>query len=298
MCTVFVKNTSKGMVAARNHSWTQPGGNVYFIPPQRIYGKMANAMYLMDQWGQDRPFEGINEHGVFIGAAGIPDDLSPLGKQKRQPHGMDFCGIIRFVLERAKSTAEALEIFRSVPISYDLDGEPGTVGYNVRNHFLIADPTGHAVNWADEKNCFTRRLSAGKGFHITNFPLSFKAADCNRHPILKKGMADVRGPASAMKLLEKSQQTITLWSCVYDLKRLTMELCIDLDFDFTFRFDFKEKIGGANGTSVSGSCASGKGLAIPGKRNSSFQKRSTTPPRSLKPWTPRIGEGPCLRWQP
>ena len=72
MCTVFVKNTSKGMVAARNHSWTQPGGNVHFIPPQRIYGKMANAMYLMDQWGQDRPFEGINEHGVFIGAAAYP----------------------------------------------------------------------------------------------------------------------------------------------------------------------------------------------------------------------------------
>ena len=187
------------MVAARYHSWTQPGGNVHFIPPQRIYGKMANAMYLMDQWGQDRPFEGINEHGVFIG---ILDDLSPLGKKKRQPHGMDFCGIIRFVLERARSTAEALEIFRSVPISYDLEVEPGTVGHNIRNHFLIADPSGHTVNWADEKNCFTRRLSVGKGFHITNFPLSFKAADCNRHPILKKGMTDVRGPASAMKLLE------------------------------------------------------------------------------------------------
>ena len=46
-----------------------------------------------------------------------------------------------------------------------------------------------------------------------------------------------------MKLLEKSQQTITLWSCVYDLKRLTMELCIDLDFNFKFHFDFREKIG-------------------------------------------------------
>ena len=124
-----------------------------------------------------------------------------------------------------------------------MDVEPGTAGYNVRNHFLIADPSGHAVNWADEKNCFTKRLSVGKGFHITNFPLSFKAVDCNRHPILKKGMADVRGPASAMKLLEKSQQPITLWSCVYDLKRLTMELCIDLDFSFRFRFDFREKIG-------------------------------------------------------
>ena len=52
MCTVFVKNTTKGMVAARNHSWTQPGGNVHFIPPKRIYGKISNAMYLMDQWGQ------------------------------------------------------------------------------------------------------------------------------------------------------------------------------------------------------------------------------------------------------
>ena len=60
-----------------------------------------------------------------------------------------------------------------------------------------------------------------------NKAISDKSVDCDRHPILKKGMPDVWGPASAMKLLEKSQQTITLWSCVYDLKRLTMELCID-----------------------------------------------------------------------
>ena len=41
-----------------------------------------------------------------------------------------------------------------------------------------------------------------------------KAADCDRHPILKKGMVAAQGPASAMKLLGKSQQSITLWSCV------------------------------------------------------------------------------------
>ena len=242
MCTVFVKNTSKGMLAARNHSWTQPGGSVHFVPRRRLYGKMVHALYLMDQWGQDRPFEGINEHGLFIGAAGIPEDLSPLGKQIPKPHDMDFCGIIRFVLERAKSTAEALQIFRSIPIHYDLNGKPETVGYNVRCHFLIADPSGHAVNWADEKNCFTRRLARGKGFPITNFPLSFKAADCNRYPILKKGMPDVRGSASAMKLLEKAKQPTTLWSCVYDLNRLRIELCIDLDFGFKFNFDFRKKI--------------------------------------------------------
>ena len=107
MCTVFTKNTSKGMVAARNHSWCQPGGNLHFIPSKRLYGKAVNAMILMDQWGQDRPFDGMNEHGLFIGCAGFPDDLSPLGKQKPKPHGLDIFGIIRFVLERAKSTAEA-----------------------------------------------------------------------------------------------------------------------------------------------------------------------------------------------
>lgn len=148
---------------------------------------------------------------------------------------MDFCGIIRFVLERAKSTAEALQIFRSIHIHYDLNGKPDTVGYNVRCHFMVADPSGHAVNWADENNCFTRRLAKGKGFPITNFPLSFKAADCDRYPILKKGMEDVRGSASAMKLLEKAKQSTSLWSSVYDLKRLRIELCIDLDFGFKFR---------------------------------------------------------------
>jgi len=69
-----------------------------------------------------------------------------------------------------------------------------------------------------------------------NKAISAKAADCDRHPILKKEMVAAQGPASAMKILEKSQQTITLWSCVYDLKRLTMELCIDLDFSFRMPF--------------------------------------------------------------
>ena len=251
MCTVFTKNTSKGMVAARNHSWCQPGGNLHFIPSRRLYGKAANAMILMDQWGQDRPFDGMNEHGLFIGCSGFPDDLSPLGKQKTKPHGLDIFGIIRFVLERAKSTAEALEILRATPISYHHDQGPGTVGHNIRAHYLIADPTGHVVNWADDKNFFRRRLSVGKGFPITNFPLSAKGiADSDdyipmggdRYDILKKGMKSVRGPRSAMQLLDKTQQPTTLWSCVYDLKRLTMELCIDLDYDFSFHFDFREKI--------------------------------------------------------
>ena len=193
MCTVFTKNTSRGMVAARNHSWCQPGGNLHFIPSKRLYGKAVNAMILMDQWGQDRPFEGINEHGLFIGCAGFPDDLSPLGKQKPKPHGMDIFGIIRFALERAKSTAEALEILRSTPISYQQGQAPGTVGYNVRAHYLIADPKGHVASWAEEENCFRRRLSVGKGFPMTNFPLSFKADDCDRYKILLKGMDSVRG---------------------------------------------------------------------------------------------------------
>jgi len=242
MCTVFAKNTSKGVVAARNHSWCQLGGNLHFIPAKRLYGKVVNAMYLMDQWGQDRPFEGINEHGLLIGCAGFPDDLSPLGKQKSKPHGLDIFGIIRYALERAKSTAEALEILRSTPISHQQGQAPGTTGYNVRAHYLIADPTGQVASWAEEENCFRRRLSVGKGFPMTNFPLSFKAEDCDRYDILKKGMDSVRGPRSAMQLLEKAQQVTTLWSCVYDLKRLTMELCIDLDYDFSFRFDFRKKI--------------------------------------------------------
>ena len=153
---------------------------------------------------------------------------------------------------------------RSVPISYDLEVEPGTVGHNIRNHFLIADPSGHTVNWADEKNCFTRRLSVGKGFPYHQLPLSFKAADCNRHPILKKGMTDVR-VGFRDEALEKSQQTITLWSCVYDLKRLTMELCIDLDFDFTFRFDFKKKIAEGERHVGFGNCGSGRDTGILGK---------------------------------
>ena len=56
-----------------------------------------------------------------------------------------------------------------------------------------------------------------------NKDISDKAADCNRHPISQEGDDRRQGPSSAMKLLEKSRQTITLWSCVYNLKCHTAE---------------------------------------------------------------------------
>ena len=181
------------------------------------------------------PSEGTNEHGVFAGAAGIPDDLSPLGKQKRKPHGMDFCGIIRFVLERAKSTAEALKSFaRSQSPTIWRWSQDGKTTLNCSFYRRSNWPC-RELGRTEELFCSPpsvgrlpyHQLPPSRPPTATVIPSSRK-----EWPTLGSVLRD--------EASEKSQQP-SRFGRVYDLKRLTMELCIDLDFEFKFRFDFKER---------------------------------------------------------
>ncbi len=224
------------MIVGRNFDWWQSGGNLSFVPARQLYGTMGYAVCVLDQFGEDRPFEGVNQFGLFVGIAGFPDDLSPLPTRKSKPLEMDELGIVRFVLERAESTKEALEIFNSLPVAYK------RVRQNIRTHYLLADSSGNVATWGEKENERRRRLSVDRGFVLTNFPLSAPIVNCWRYNEAVQRMGGVRGPRSAMKLLQRVKQRLTVWSAVFDLNRLKMTLCIGPDYDFQYNFDIGSSI--------------------------------------------------------
>ena len=58
MCSIFSRILNEQIIVGRNFDWIQLGGNVHFVPPMRQYGLMSYSLFLIEQFGSDRPLEG------------------------------------------------------------------------------------------------------------------------------------------------------------------------------------------------------------------------------------------------
>ena len=96
----------------------QKCGTIHFIPPKRVYGSMSHGICLIEQLGTDRPFDGINDKGLFIGIAGLPDNISRISNKRNSKLKINDLGIVKYVLERVSSVREALSIFKSSKIEH------------------------------------------------------------------------------------------------------------------------------------------------------------------------------------
>ncbi len=98
--------------------WTQPTGSYAHLGfSAQLFGRV----------------DGMNEHGltVTMSGGGIPMGVTP-GLRPPLQEGLQFWALIRTVLERCKTVAEALDCFRDFPFA----GNP---------IFLFADAAGHAA---------------------------------------------------------------------------------------------------------------------------------------------------------
>ena len=77
------------------------------------------------------PFDGMNERGLAVAMAQVPEARSPSGER---PAGS--LGVMRLVLDRAATVAEAVAIFRRTAI--DFSGGPPL-------HYLVADASGDSA---------------------------------------------------------------------------------------------------------------------------------------------------------
>ncbi|TGO03188.1 hypothetical protein PN36_11120 [Candidatus Thiomargarita nelsonii] len=209
MCTIFAVKTESGTLVGRNFDWLQSGGTMHFVPSQRIYGQKTFGLFLIEQMGADRPYEGINEKGLFIGCAVTPIDLNP--PSTTDTLKFDELGIMRFILERASNVQEAIKLMENVGLRNSF------LNYYLRLHYLIADSAGNVVFYQSGENAIAQVLSNGEGDVITNFPRSINVGNCWRYNTVSLKISSVKSMESAMNLLGIVKQDITIWSSVYNL---------------------------------------------------------------------------------
>jgi penicillin V acylase-like amidase (Ntn superfamily) len=230
MCTIFAVKTDSGTLVGRNFDWLQSGGTIHFVPSQRIYGQKTFGLFLIEQMGADRPYEGLNEKGLFIGCAVTPIDLNPPSDKTDDSLKFDELGIMRFILERASNVQEAIKLMDNVGLRNSF------LDYYIRLHYLIADSAGNVVFYQSGVNAIEQVLSNGEGDVITNFPRSINVGNCWRYNTVSLKISSVKSMESAMNLLGIVKQNITIWSSVYNLSERSVWTCIENDYKNIHKF--------------------------------------------------------------
>lgn len=171
------------------------------------------------------PFDGMNEHGLAIGMAAVPDgDMQPDPARKT----IGSLGIMREILDHARTVDEALSIIEKYNI--DFDGGPPI-------HYLIADANGKSVLvefYRGEMNI----MGNEQPWHsATNFLRSSvedpKDGNCWRYDTINARLNDTQGlldSSSAMGLLADVAQGNTQWSVVYQMARGEVSIAMGREY--------------------------------------------------------------------
>lgn len=215
-------------VFARNFDWEDDPALLLFTDPPDGHASvsMVDAAYLGVDGDPDTdaerkvladapllPFDGMNEKGLAVGMAAVPD-----GKADSRPERptVGSLRIIRLVLDRAGTLDEALTVFADHNI--DFSGGPPL-------HYLIADRYGASavVEFVDGKLVTQRsqeRWNAAVNFTLHGTDAQQRQADW-RYRTASRRLESARGRLAwteAMQLLEQVAQPHTRWSVVYGLR--------------------------------------------------------------------------------
>lgn len=192
--------------------------------------------------------DGMNDKGVFISVLSLDGGKGGAAQHEEGKKPITPSVGIRFVLDRAESVEDALDIFKSH--NFFADGDSSAKSY----HFIIGDATGHTVLLEyiqpDGKKEWVMNVMDGQNF-ATNMYMSegwetFGVGADRLEKIRKKldEMKNVLTEEEAMDLLQAVSQELdpkevtsnTQWSAVYNLTKKTVTICVDKDF--TQKYDF------------------------------------------------------------
>lgn len=177
------------------------------------------------------PFDGMNEHGLAIGMAAVPSgNMQPDANKET----IGSLGIIRQILDHARTTEEAVEIMQSYNI--DFTGGPPL-------HYLVADATGKSV-LVEFYNGEIHVLANDKPWHVaTNFLRSavsdpddgnyWRYNEISTQLTEKAGQFDRR---VAMQLLADVAQNNTQWSVMYQMSNGTISVVMGQQYERVHQF--------------------------------------------------------------
>jgi hypothetical protein len=157
------------------------------------------------------PFDGMNEAGLVMGMAAVPEAYLPVDPGKDT---VDSLGIIRLALDGAATVGEAVELMRS----YNVDFEGQTP-----LHYLLADAAGDAALVEYHAGEIRVLRTQTDWHHATNFLMSAvesPAGQCQRYDAITEELELSGGDldfGGAVRLLERVAQPHTQWSLVYGI---------------------------------------------------------------------------------
>lgn len=202
------------------------------------YGALLAAPYA--------PMDGMNEKGVCIGLMELK------GKRTAQDTGktkITSTVMMRAVLDRAANVDEAVAIFET----YDMQAEGADY------HYLISDAYGKSaiIEYYDHemKVMYNENpYQVSTNFYIIERLEAGKKAACGRYRKMEKVLSESNGIISeedGMELLyelsnhgdvsfeNRTKAFQTQWSCIYNLDRLTVDICIGENYDEKYEFELK-----------------------------------------------------------
>ncbi len=183
------------------------------------------------------PFDGMNEYGLTIGMAAVPDEYRDDATNNPSLPSIGSIGIIRQILDHAKTVDEAVEIFYHYNI--DFAGGPPI-------HYLFADPSGKAVLVEFYQKELVQLRNQDPWHLATNHLRCIAEGDggCWRFSTLSDRLAAANGMldlSAALELLADVKQSSTQWSVVYNLDSGDVNVVIGQNYDspYSFHLDLK-----------------------------------------------------------
>jgi hypothetical protein len=157
------------------------------------------------------PFDGMNQHGLVVGMAAVPPGGTSPDPEKET---IGSLGVIREILDHARTTAEAVAIFERYNI--DFQGGPPI-------HYLIGDRSGDAALVEFHQGEMKVIPNNNPWHQATNFLVSAAHRPpegvCARYDHIHSSLSETNGNVSAdeaLVLLSDVSQPNTQWSIVYE----------------------------------------------------------------------------------
>ncbi len=178
------------------------------------------------------PFDGMNEYGLTIGMAAVPDEFMDDASFDPSRPTIGSIGIIRQSLDHARDVDEALKIFAQYNIDF-ASGPP--------IHYLIADPSGKAVLIQFYQGEMIQLPNEAAWHMATNHLRCIAEGDggCPRYHTISARLTTLNGqldPHAAMQLLSEVKQGMTQWSTVYNMTSGDINVSIAGVYDNVYSF--------------------------------------------------------------
>jgi hypothetical protein len=250
-CSLFASLApGSDMFYGRNFDWDFAPAMLLFMDPPEGYASVSmvdltfigistdSAKSLADLPLKERkdlldapamPFDGMNEQGLAIAMAAVPDSGTTQNPSKTT---IGSIGIIREVLDHARNVAEAVALFQKYNINFT--GGPAI-------HYLVADAGGNAALLEIVDGKLVVLHNADPWHLATNHLRATATGDggCPRYRRLSEVLADDKGQLdqkASMQLLSDVAQSGTQWSVTYDMTKGDISVVIGQQYDTTYTF--------------------------------------------------------------